>query len=358
MERSSVGSISSLLIWGVMDYAIYMLDPEGRVMSWNTGAERIKGYAAEEIIGQHFSCFYTEEDRAHGLPEQVLKTAFERGHYAAEGWRCRKDGSRFWASVVVSPVHEDDKLIGFAKVTRDLTEQRAMEVALRDERANAVLREQFIAVLGHDLRNPLAAMLAGAQLLMKMPLNDRAVALVRMMEDSGQRMSALIDDVLDFARGRLGGGLLLDRNANAPVEATLRQVVAELTASAPDRVVEMEFNLAEPINCDLSRIAQLCSNLLGNAHTHGSTTEPIRVRAVSGAGCFELSVSNAGEPIPPVALGRLFRPFFRGAARSNKREGLGLGLYIANEIAKAHGGTLGVESTRQETRFTLRMPVG
>jgi len=120
----------------------------------------------------------------------------------------------------------------------------------------------------------------------------------------------------------------------------------------------MEFDLTEPINCDLNRITQLFSNLLGNAHTHGSMSEPIRVRAVSGAGRFELSVSNAGEPIPPLALGRLFRPFFRGAVRSTRREGLGLGLYIANEIATAHGGTLGVESTRQDTRFTLRMPVG
>jgi PAS domain S-box-containing protein len=357
VDDSGVGSIPSLLIRGVVDYAIYMLDPEGRVMSWNTGAERIKGYAAEEIIGQHFSCFYTEEDRARYLPERVLKAAVESGHYTAEAWRCRKDGSRFWASVVINPVHEEGKLVGFAKVTRDLTEQRAMEIALRDERANAILREQFIAVLGHDLRNPLAAMLSGTRLLMKMSLNDRAAAIVRMMEDSGQRMSGLIDNVLDFARGRLGGGLVLDPAANAPVEMALRQVVAELTASAPDRVVEMEFNLAEPINCDLGRIAQLCSNLLGNAHTHGSADQPIHVRAVSGPGCFELSVSNAGDPIPPVALGRLFRPFFRSAGRSS-REGLGLGLYIAHEIAKAHGGTLGVESTRDETRFTFRMPTG
>ena len=369
MKNSNNVSISDLLLRGVVDYAIYMLDPEGRVISWNPGAERVKGYTAEEIIGQHFSRFYTEEDRAGGVPDRALRTAIESGHYTAEAYRCRKDDSRFWASVVIAPIHAAGKLVGFAKVTRDLTERRRQMEAeqalreerasaeLREERASAELREQFIAILGHDLRNPLAAMMSGTCLLLKMPLNDRAAEVVRLMDDSGRRMSELIDSVLDFARGRLGGGIPLSRTPDQSIELTLRQVIAEQKGSAPDRAVEAEFDLVEPVNCDHGRIGQLFSNLLGNAIAHGSATRPIQVRAISGAGIFQLSVANAGEPIPADAMERLFQPFFRAAVRPS-REGLGLGLYIAHKVATAHGGTLDVESTPEETRFTFRMPNG
>ena len=132
---SSAANASELLIQGVVDYAIYMLDPDGRVVSWNPGAERIKGYTAEEIIGEHFSRFYTDEDRAAGVPEQALRMAAETGRFSAEGWRCRKDGSRFWAMVVIDPIRQDGKLIGFAKITRDMTEQREAQLAaLESER--------------------------------------------------------------------------------------------------------------------------------------------------------------------------------------------------------------------------------
>jgi len=177
----------------------------------------------------------------------------------------------------------------------------------------------------------------------------------RLMRDSASRMLALIDNLLDLARGRLGGGLRLTRDAAEPLEPVLREVIAELRVSQPNRVVETDFALIEPINCDRARIAQLFSNLLGNALAYGSADQPVRVRAISSARTFELSVANAGEPIPPAALDRLFHPFYRSAVL-NSREGLGLGLYIAHEIAMAHGGALGVTSTEEETCFTFRMP--
>jgi signal transduction histidine kinase len=245
-------------------------------------------------------------------------------------------------------------------IAKNLDDKRKLadsESALVEERADSELREQFIAVLAHDLRTPMRAINCLAELVVKKtPLDQETVTMTRLMRDSATRMLNLIDNMLDLARGRLGGGLTLSRDAKEPLEPVLREVMAELSASHPDRVVEAEFTLTEPINCDRARIAQLFSNLLGNALTYGSADQPVRVRAISNAGSFELSVANAGEPIPPAALERLFHPFYRNSVL-HSREGLGLGLYIAHEIATAHAGTLGLKSTQEETRFTFRMPV-
>jgi signal transduction histidine kinase len=236
-------------------------------------------------------------------------------------------------------------------------EQAAMtRASLLDERKTSELREQFIAVLGHDLRNPLAAISAGAELLLRTPLNDRATRTVGTIRASVKRMAGLIDDVMDFARGRLGSGLVLDRSADEPLEPVLRHVIAESRTSFPDRLIDAEIALNDPVNCDRTRLAQLLSNLLGNALTYGTPTQPIQVRATTDGQSFELSVANAGDPIPPAALDRLFQPFTRGAVRPSQ-QGLGLGLFIASEVARAHGGTLGVESSPTETRFTFRMPL-
>jgi signal transduction histidine kinase len=227
---------------------------------------------------------------------------------------------------------------------------------LRGERRQAELREQFIAVLGHDLRNPLAAIDAGAKMLLRIPLDEKAVNIVRLVQNSVSRMSGLIDNVLDLARARLGGGFALKRDSSEPLEPVLAQVVGELRAVWPDRVVETAFDLNRPVTCDRTRVAQLLSNLVGNALSYGTPGSPVVVRGTTGGGMFELSVSNAGEPIPPAAMERLFEPFSRGHVRPNQK-GLGLGLYIASEIARAHGGTLTVHSSPEETRFTFRMPL-
>ena len=237
-----------------------------------------------------------------------------------------------------------------------LEQVAASEASLLDERQASELREQFIAVLGHDLRNPLAAITAGTELMLDTPLNPKAKRLARTILASVARMSGLIADVMDFARGRLGGGLTLNPSTAEPLEPTLRQVIAEARASAPHRCIEAESALHAAITCDRARIAQLLSNLLGNALDYGAPGTPIKVRATTDATGFELSVANAGDPIPPASLERLFQPFTRGAVRPNQ-QGLGLGLFIAAEVARAHGGTIGVTSTRQQTRFTFRMPL-
>ena len=229
------------------------------------------------------------------------------------------------------------------------------ETALSDEREVSTLREQFIAVLGHDLRSPLQAVSAGAQAMVRHP--ERASELAAHVDRSVARMAGLIDDVTDFARGRMGGGLKLRLGPETRLTDTLDQVIQELQSTQPDRVIVREFALEAPVRCDEARVAQVLSNLLGNALMHGASATPIRVTAASGCGAFELAVSNQGEPIPEALLPKLFQPFIRGVEDS-PAQGLGLGLYIASEIARAHGGNLSATSTPDETRFVFRIPSG
>jgi sigma-B regulation protein RsbU (phosphoserine phosphatase) len=235
----------------------------------------------------------------------------------------------------------------------------ATRLEIASERETSQLREQFIAVLGHDLRNPLASISSGVRLLAdRETLSARGQRIVKLMQGSVVRASDLIDNVLDFARGRLGGGITLTRDANAPLTPVLEQVVAEIVSVSPESEIRANFEIAEPIDCDRVRIGQLLSNLLGNAVTHGAKSSPIRVEAKTHADTdsFILSVANAGAPINETARARLFQPFFRGDIRPNQ-QGLGLGLHIASEIAKAHEGELSVESGDTVTRFTLSMPL-
>ena len=229
------------------------------------------------------------------------------------------------------------------------------EASLVDERADSELREQFIAVLGHDLRNPLASINSGINMLSKEKLSDRGRKVTALMSGSVLRAAGLIDNVLDFARGRLGGGIALIRDTSQPLEPVLRQVVAELRSTLPAREIVEHYALEEPIPCDHARLGQLLSNLLGNALTHGAKGQPIRVDATTGLGELVIAVSNGGAPIPPAALDKLFQPFFRGHDRV--RQGLGLGLHIASEIAKAHGGTLVARSDDVATTFVFTMPL-
>jgi len=231
----------------------------------------------------------------------------------------------------------------------------ASEARLLSERETSELREQFIAVLGHDLRNPLASIAAGTKMLAREGSKAATGEILGLMQKSVARMSALIDNVLDFARGRLGSGITLKR-APQSLQPVLNQVIAELRTSSPERKIETNFDLTQAVNCDGGRIAQLFSNLLGNSVTHGTAARPIQVQARTHDGAFELSVANSGQPIPAEAMDRLFQPFYRVSAQEAP-QGLGLGLYIASEIARAHGGRIDVTSSPQETRFTFRMPL-
>jgi len=225
-------------------------------------------------------------------------------------------------------------------------------INLREEKKTSELRDQFIAILGHDLRNPVGAIRNSAQLLLRMPLDDRALRLANLIQDSSYRITGLIDNVLDFARGRLGEGITLNLSENAPLESSLSQVITELKAIWPGRSIDIEFKLREQVKVDAGRIAQLFSNILGNALTYGTADQPVTVKVISEGGKLILSVANCGEKIPDAKIARLFQPFSRGS-EENSKDGLGLGLYIASEIARAHQGTLDVLSSDEQTCFTL-----
>jgi signal transduction histidine kinase len=230
---------------------------------------------------------------------------------------------------------------------------RMSQADLLDERRTSELREQFIAVLGHDLRNPLASIDAGMRLLLRNQDTQKAPEIFLAVQKAVLRMAGLVDNIMDFARGRLGGGLTIKRDARQPLTPVLKQVIAELKSAWPDIEIDASIEIEEPINCDRGKMGQLFSNLLGNAITYGDQGKPIGVSARTINGAFELTVTNHGAPIPERAMDNLFEPYMRGDHPS--QQGLGLGLYIASQIAKAHGGTLKASSDAEETRFVFEM---
>jgi signal transduction histidine kinase len=247
-------------------------------------------------------------------------------------------------------------LIG-KQLERELSRAQ-QQAALIDERASSELREQFIAILGHDLRNPLQAVIATSEMLERRAGDKPFVELAATrIKTNARRMSALIDDVLDFARGRLGGGIGIHVSDTAELARDLKAVVRELQDAQPDRQILTDIGVIGKVRCDSGRIQQLASNLVANALTHGSVNGSVRVSAYAADGWLTFSVSNDGEPIPATSIGKVFEPFWRHDI-SASRQGLGLGLYICAQIVRGHGGQLSVSSSRESgTTFIARLPL-
>ncbi len=244
-------------------------------------------------------------------------------------------------------------------VSRQLETERSLSAArtaLLSERDTAELREQFIAVLGHDLRTPLSAILTGAELLARRHDDPMTRQLVERMRSSALRMSGLVDNVVDFTRGRMGSGLALDLARHADVDRVLEQVIDELRSVYPGRAIASSIERGLALRCDPQRLAQLLSNLLKNALVHGAEGCPIEVHADIDDSRFVLEVRNEGPDLSPDVIAQLFKPYWRARSRS-RDDGLGLGLYIVDQIAQGHGGTIGVRSGANRTTFTFSMPV-
>jgi len=350
------------------------LQPDGRIVKVNRTLSAWIGIPVDQLLGK----------RLHDLLNMPGRIFYET-HFAPllrmQGFfnevaldLVTSDGRKLPVLANAMERRAEDGALLFTRVTmfqaaerrryeRELVDARAAADAasamvksqLELEQETAELREQFIAILGHDLRNPLASIAAAARMLRKEEQTDRATKILDLMQGSVIRMSGLIDNVLDFARGQLGGGITLKRQVE-DLEPILRQVIDELRSSHPDRAIEVSVEFDGPINCDSGRIGQLVSNLLGNALTHGTPDEPVRFSAATDEQRLELWIANGGAPISSDAMTGLFQPFFKGEAGTSQR-GLGLGLHIASEIARAHGGTIMVSSDDNETRFTFVMPL-
>ena len=346
-----------------------VLSPDGRIAKVNQTLCAWIGYSHSRVVGKRIPHFLNVAGRiyyeTHIAPLLRMQGFFNEFalDFVTEG------GERVPVTAnAVERRSREGTLLSTRLVVIKATDRRRYERELIDARTNATksltseretaeLRDQFIAVLGHDLRNPLAAISAGFRILQRSgALQDqKQLHVLDMISTTVTRMSALIDNVLDFARGRLGGGIILSRHM-VSLENTLEQVVNELRMASPGRTIETKFAIAQPVNCDPTRMGQLLSNLIGNALTHGAPDKPVRAGARAEDGIFELWVANAGEPIPEPAMEKLFEPFFRVDVRGSEH-GLGLGLYIASQIAQAHGGWLTVTSNSDETRFTFTMPL-
>ena len=341
-----------LLVEAVQDYAIFMLDPDGHVASWNAGAQRTKGYTAEEIIGQHFRVFYPAERRAQKHPERELEIAREEGRYEEEGWRVRKDGSRFWAHVTLTAVRDDDgELVGFAKVTRDSTERRRMLSML--ERANEQLQAaadeqaEFLAVTAHELRSPVGVLASSATLLARryddLTPEERVELADGMKRNAGQ-LRRLLEDLLTASRAH---SRTLDlRPVELSVDEHLESLVAALRNGQPGLEVVLDATPGLVAYADPGRFGQMVDNLLLNAVRHGRP--PVRVGARAEGSQVVVTVRDAGPGVPRAVLPRLFERF------GTSTGGTGLGLFIVRELALAHGGT--VDYDVDENTFAIRLP--
>jgi hypothetical protein len=340
-----------LLVEAVEDYAIFMLDPTGTVISWNTGAQRTKGYTSEEIIGRHFRVFYPDAVQAVRHPEHELRLAIDQGHYEEEGWRIRKDGSRFWASVVITAIrNRDGEHIGFAKVTRNIDERRQLQSDLENTAAElagtnlklgaansrlageAADQAEFLAVTAHELRTPVSVLSGSAGLLVdhwaQMTEGDRA-ELFESITTSAARLQRLLNDLLTASR--LEARTIHPQLQSVDLGDVLAHAVAAARAATDNADIRFSGPPALPVLGEPDRLAQAVENLLGNAVRHG--TPPVIVRTRTVGDRVEIEVSDAGPGVDPTVESRLFQRFVSG-----RRGGTGLGLFIVRELARAYGG--------------------
>jgi PAS domain S-box-containing protein len=357
-----------ILVQGVTDYAIFMLDPDGRVTNWNAGAQRIKGYRPEEIIGEHFSRFYTSEDFDAGVPKKALETARETGRYEAEGWRVRNDGTRFWASVVLDAIHDDDgKLIGFAKITRDMSEKREAQLRL-DESREQLFRSQKMEALGqltgglaHDFNNLLTAILGACELgLRNIKDQDKVRKMLEGVRGSAQRGANLTKQLLAFARAQ-------------PLEIKqidLKQFFSDVTTLVRPSLrsdIEVVTEISDqlwPIDADAGALELALLNLAFNARDAMSSGGTLKISAhnvvlngkpegLRGEHVI-LRVSDTGSGMPSEVMERVFEPFF---TTKSFGEGTGLGLSQVFGFAKQIGGAVSVDSEMGKgATLTLYLP--
>ena len=364
------GRIVQLMIDSIEDYAIFMLDPNGHVASWNAGAQRIKGYTADEIIGQHFSVFYPPEAIERDHPRHELEIATRVGRFEEEGIRVRKDGSTFWANVVITAVRdEQDTLIGFAKITRDLTERRnAEQRALADARRLAesesanVAKTEFLTAMSHELRTPLNAIGGYAELLtlgLGGPVTSQQADYLDRIRRSQQHLMGIITDLLNFSR--IEAGQITYDIAPISLQHVISAVAKLVEPQAGAKRVSLSVDRSS-VDCialgDRAKVDQILLNVLSNAIKFTAAEGSVRVACRSTAKSASIDVIDTGAGIPTDKLENIFEPFVQlGRSLSSAHEGMGLGLAISRDLARAMSGDLTVASrVGAGSTFTLTLP--
>jgi PAS domain S-box-containing protein len=360
-----------LLVDRVRDYAIFALDTTGHVLSWNEGAQRLKGWSASEIIGRHFSTFYPDYDIATGKPAYELKAAVRDGRFEDEGWRIRKDGSRMWANVIITALFDDDGIhVGFAKVTRDLTERRAAEERALVEARRATEAEvanraksEFLAVMSHELRTPLNAIGGYAELIamgIGGPVTEQQHDYLSRIRASQQHLLGIITDLLNFSRIE-AGQVAYDLG---PVSAQ-GIIDGVMSLISPQAVTKKIALTSEPCSMQLMVLAdsqkaeQIVLNLMSNSIKFTPEGGRVLVRCTTDGAFVHFAVEDSGMGVPADKLAAIFEPFVQlGRTRTSQHEGTGLGLSISRDLARAMGGDITVQSTIDVgSTFTLTLPL-
>src|SRR5277367_2798044 len=340
--------IYRVLVNTVKDYAIFLLDSTGHVATWNTGAGILKQYKEEEVIGRHFSMFYGEEDKAAQIPKMELEVATHAGKFEDSGWRYRKDGSRFWANVLITPSYRDNILIGFTKVTRDMTERHTAEARLVAEYEEASkLKTQFLANMSHEIRSPMHGMLSAITLLSEMDLNPEQKELAAIIEDSGSILLQVINDILDYSKLSSGAFQLnsIDMSIKDTVLAVIRSTEPSLKPGLQLQYM-IDRNVPDLVSGDPLRFRQVLQNIVVNAVKFtetGSVHVDVRVTRKDRATIQILTqVTDTGVGIPNHATEQLFTPFTQlDNSATKKFKGTGLGLSICKSLVELMGGDIG-----------------
>jgi PAS domain S-box-containing protein len=349
-----------LMVDSVQDYAIFMLDPQGIITSWNLGAQITKGYIAEEIIGRHFSVFYPQDKLDQDWPREELEMALRDGRLEDEGWRLRKDGSRFWASVVITALFDDrGHHHGFAKVTRDLTERRRIS-ALEAESRNLT---QFLAILGHELRNPLSSIANAASIMQLHELESPPLRALRdVLTRQVAHLSRLVDDLLDT--GRIASGKVRLERVPIPLQQVVGEALDAMMPAIRERGLQLQTAIDEAplwVLGDKVRLVQVLSNLLHNACKFTPAGGQVRVGLSRVGDCAELNVADTGCGIAPQDLHYVFRLFAQGQdGESSDHDGLGIGLNLVHQMVQRHDGEVSAFSTGepgQGAEFVVRLPL-
>lgn len=385
-ETKKAENIFQLLVESVKDYAIFLLDENGIIESWNEGARRNKGYTAEEIIGRHFSIFYTPEDLARSHPAKELEIAKKTGRYEEEGWRVRKDGSHFWANVVITALRDKNgHLIGFAKVTRDLSERKKSEEKLRtaleqtekrvQERTQELMemnlklqeavqvRDEFLSIASHELRTPLTPLKLQIDGLVRQVKNktffslseERILRLAKTSERAITRLSVLIDNLLDISR--INSGRLQLNYEEVDLVSVVREVMERHESDIAAAGAIIEFKAPDVLSgaVDRIRFEQVITNLLSNALKFGKG-KPIEISLSKTSDRVLIGFKDKGIGISSKDQMRIFERFERVLSSENIG-GLGLGLYISQQIVHAHGGSIRLESVEgQGSKFIVELP--